>query len=400
MGQGNLREQNITAANIPKLLWLKALESTWFPIPILIIFYESHGLSLEQGITLKAILSAAIFVGEVPSGYFADRFGRKTSLICGCFLWLLGWLIYCTQGQFSWFVAAEILTGLGGSLMSGTDSAIAYDTFLELNRTAEYRAWQGKAIAIMGLTEAICGLFGAWIAETNLVYPFYLQTGCIFLYLLLTFTLREPTAHREDITPKWRSLLPSLKTIFTTRPFLKWLLLFAGTLSCGSFAMVWLSQEYLVQNGLELAQLGWAWLILHLVMAIASSNAAKIPHRLYPIVFALLPILTAIAYISLGLYQSLLGIIFIAIIYLVRGLNSPLVLSYLNDHISSNLRATVISLNSFLFRLIFFTFAPLLGLVSHWGNFNIGMVFTGVILGAIAFYAYVQIRPTLKNPSP
>ena len=118
-----VKKQNTVAKNLPKLLWLRALESTWFPIPILIIFYESHGLSLEQGVLLKAILSAAIFLGEVPSGYLADRLGRKQSLVGGAFLWFLGWLIYCTQGQFTWFVAAEILAGLGASLMSGADSA-------------------------------------------------------------------------------------------------------------------------------------------------------------------------------------------------------------------------------------------------------------------------------------
>ncbi|AFY37594.1 major facilitator superfamily MFS_1 [[Leptolyngbya] sp. PCC 7376] len=388
--------RNKVAANIRKLWLLKGLESAWFPIPILMIFYESHGLSLEQGVLLKAILSGAIFLGEIPSGYFADRFGRKTSLVGGACFWLFGWLIYCTQGSFSWFAVAEILVGVGGSLMSGADSAIAYDSLLELSRAGEYRAWEGKASAITGLTEACCGLVGAWIAETNLVYPFYLQTGCIFLYVLLALTLREPTAHRTQETPQWRSLLPSIQAIFTKRPFLRWLLLFSATLSCGTFLIVWLSQEYLVQNGLALAQLGWAWLILHCALAIASGNAAKISPRYYPLVFALLPILLAIAYIALGLIHSLWGILFITAIYVVRGLLSPLVLSYLNDHIPSNLRATLISVNSFLFRLIFFAFAPLLGLVSHLSNFDLSLMFSGIVLGAIAFYAYWQIKPTLN----
>ena len=245
----------------------------------------------------------------------------------------------------------------------------------------------------MGLTEAICGLCGAWIAELNLVYPFYLQTGCIFLYLLLALTLKEPTVYEAEKTPDWRSLIPSLSTIFRERPFLRWLLLFSATLSCGAFAMVWLSQEYLVQTGLQLTQFGWVWLILHLVMAIASSNAAKISHRAYTIVFRLLPVLMAIAYCALGLHQSLWGIGFIAIIYLMRGLKTPLILSYLNDHIPSSLRATIISVNSFLFRLIFFAFAPILSLVSHVSTFNLSLIFTGITLGAIAFYAQTQITP-------
>ena len=77
------------AQNLTKLWWLKGLESAWFPIPILMIFYNAHGLTLGQGILLKGILSGAIFLGEIPSGYFADRLGRKTSLICGAGLWLM-----------------------------------------------------------------------------------------------------------------------------------------------------------------------------------------------------------------------------------------------------------------------------------------------------------------------
>lgn len=94
------------------LLWLlKGLESAWFPIPVIVLFYQSYGLSLAQAVMLKAILSGAIFLGEVPSGYFSDRFGRKTSLIGGSLLWLVGWLIYCTQGSFHYF---GIITAIDG----------------------------------------------------------------------------------------------------------------------------------------------------------------------------------------------------------------------------------------------------------------------------------------------
>jgi MFS family permease len=383
------------AQNLTKLWWLKGLESAWFPIPILMIFYNAHGLTLGQGILLKGILSGAIFLGEIPSGYFADRLGRKTSLICGAGLWLLGWLIYCTQGSFSWFAIAEILAGLGGSLMSGADSAIAYDSLLQLDRTAEYRAWEGKGLAIMGLTEAACGLLGAWFANKNLVYPFYLQTVCIALYLLVAITLREPTAHHQTNTPRWRSLIPSIRQIFATRPALIWLLLFGATLSCGSFLIVWLSQEYLVQQGFALTNLGWAWVVFHSFLAIASSQASKIPRTAYRSLFALLPYAMAIAYITLAVSNLPWGLASITIIYIIRGLNTPLILSYLNDNIPSHLRATLISINSFLFRLLFLSLAPLISLTSKLTNLSTSLLIAGLLIGSVSFYAYSQWRSQL-----
>ena len=381
--------------NLHKLWLLKGLESAWFPIPILMIFYESHGLSLEQGVMLKAILSGAIFLGEIPSGYFADRLGRKTSLCVGALLWLGAWLIYCTQGTFSWFAGAEIIAGLGGSLMSGADSAIAYDSLLQLHRQQEYQDWEGKGIAIMGLTEAGCGLVGAWVANQNLVYPFYLQTLCIGLYFLVALTLQEPSAHKSVETPRWRSLLPSIRDIFSQRPFLKWLFCFSATLSCGSFLIVWLSQEYMTQQGITLTQLGWAWVVFHGTMAIASANAGKISTTASRWVFGLLPLLLGLAYIGLGHTQHLFGLSFIILIYILRGLNMPLVLRYLNDHIPSHLRATLISINSFAFRLFFLCFAPIVSLISRLTSFETSLIFTGFVLGAIALSAYTKLRPTL-----
>jgi hypothetical protein len=207
--------------------------------------------------------------------------------------------------------------------------------------------------------------------------------------------LCEPTVHRSQATLTWRSLLGSIRAIFTQRPSLRWLILFSATLSCGSFLIVWLSQEYMVQQGLDLTHLGWAWVIFHSAMAIASSNAGRIRPSAYRWVFAILPCVVAIAYIGLGVTQSLWGLGFIVAIYIVRGLNTPLVLNYLNEQIPSNLRATLISINSFLFRLLFLGFAPLVSLVSRGSSFEASLVFAGIVLGVVATYAYCRLRPAL-----
>lgn len=97
--------------NLLKLLILKGLSFAWFPIPTIMLFYQSHGLSIEQSIFLKTVLSISFFLWEIPSGYVADRRGRKFCLVTGSGIWVISWLIYCTQQTFLWFIVAELLTG-------------------------------------------------------------------------------------------------------------------------------------------------------------------------------------------------------------------------------------------------------------------------------------------------
>ena len=53
-------------------------------MPIIVLFYEDHGLGLQDVFILKSVYSVAAVALEIPSGYLADVWGRKKSLILGC----------------------------------------------------------------------------------------------------------------------------------------------------------------------------------------------------------------------------------------------------------------------------------------------------------------------------
>ncbi|MFP4009027.1 MAG: MFS transporter [Spirulinaceae cyanobacterium] len=178
--------------NLIKLYCLKGLAFAWFPIPTIMLFYQAKGLSVEDGLLLKTILSASLFVFEIPSGYLADRFGRKVSLVVGGGLWTVAVLVYFLGQSFAAFAMAEILTGLAGSLISGADTALGFDSLVQLGREAHYRRFEGRLGAVAGITEAVCGIVGGMAAAVNLVYPFGLQAIALFFYFLIATTLAEP----------------------------------------------------------------------------------------------------------------------------------------------------------------------------------------------------------------
>ena len=370
-----LKSNNSIGSNIWKLYILRGLAFAWFPIPTIILFYQSHGVDLQQAVLLKTILSLSILCLEVPSGYIADRLGRKFCLVMGSAAWLVGWLFYCTGSSFVAFAAAEILAGVAASLISGADTAIAYETLLELDRENYYPSLEGRLVAIAGITEAVSGLIGAAIAEINLVYPFYLQTVCIAVYLCLSLTLIEPKRHIENKQP---NLTTIISDVFIKRPRLRWLILLNSTFSIATFLIVWLSQGYFQQINLPITAMGWAWAIFHLLMSLASVNARRI-EAVLGIKKALLVLVLLLggAYIFLGSINSMGAIIFIALIYLVRGVRSPLTLNLINQQVPSAIRATVLSLSSFIFHLGFAIVSPAIGAVISAYSLSWGLIIAG-----------------------
>ena len=78
-------KQNILALYLIKL-------SKWFSLvmPIIVLFYEDHGLGLQDVFILKSVYSVAAVTLEIPSGYLADVWGRKLYT----FLWRVPMLFF------------------------------------------------------------------------------------------------------------------------------------------------------------------------------------------------------------------------------------------------------------------------------------------------------------------
>ena len=51
--------------------------------PVLVPFFESKGLSIAEIFYLQAIFAGTIMLLEAPSGYLADKLGRRTVLLVG-----------------------------------------------------------------------------------------------------------------------------------------------------------------------------------------------------------------------------------------------------------------------------------------------------------------------------
>lgn len=103
-----------------------------FFAPVALLVRTRAGLSLEQFFLLQAILSAVIFVLEIPTGMFTDRIGYRNSLVLSEVTLLLARIMILAaflSGDFRVFLAEALVEGVSVCFSSGTMSAYLYQQY-------------------------------------------------------------------------------------------------------------------------------------------------------------------------------------------------------------------------------------------------------------------------------
>jgi len=81
-------------SNIWKMYVIKGSRYFMLFMPIIVLFYFDNGLSMTDVFLLQAIFSIFIVIIEIPSGYIADIFGRKTTIIFATIFSFIGLVVY------------------------------------------------------------------------------------------------------------------------------------------------------------------------------------------------------------------------------------------------------------------------------------------------------------------
>ena len=352
--------------NILKMYLLKGV--TWFMVamPIIVIFFQENDLSTTEIMILQAVYSLTIAILEIPSGFFADSYGRKNSILISTFFSFIGYIILSTYSGFNEYLIAEILLGIGGSLISGADSAIIYDTLIELDDEDSYTKIEGKNYAIGNFSEAIAGILGGFLALSSIYLPIYIQTFVIMLSIPIAFSLVEPK-RTFKIATSLNSILNIVKDTFIHNKKLKWYIIYSSAMGMTTLSVAWFVQPFLSTIDMPLTYFGIIWAGLN-IMAGLTSYYSYIFNKSKLLIY--ISIYMSISLICLGFNISLFGLFFIALVYLLRGIITPHLRNLININTTSERRATVLSLRSFMIRLSFALTAPLLGYITDIYTIN------------------------------
>ena len=157
-----------------------------------------------------------------------------------------------------------------------------------------------------------------------------------------------------------------------------------------TLSIAWFVQPFLMEIETPILYYGIIWAFLNFTAGITSYYSHLFNNDNLLIYTSLTMI---ISLILLGLYVSYFGLIFIIIIYLLRGVITPNLRNLININSTSERRATVLSLRSFVIRLSFAIIAPILGYITDL--YDISVVF--YVLAFIVGFSSLLSAFKLKN---
>lgn len=379
--------------NIWKLQVLTFIQWFLLTIPILVLFYQQNGLDLQQVFLVQVIFSVGLIALEIPSGYFADYFGRKNALILGFVLNFVGFAIYSLGSGFGTFLLAEIFLGMGMSFISGADSALMYDSLLIINQEKEFKKINGKTLAWSSFSEGLASILGGLLALVSLQFPFYFQTAVFFLAIPIVLSLKEPPRQSSELgKEEVQSMKNIIRYAVHGHPELKWIIFYTSVIWASTFAVVWLIQPYWQSVGVPLVYFGILWSFFQFSRVGFSLAAHYVEQKVgLKNVLVLFPFLVLAAYLLL-LFHAIWAIVFMLLFYFVYGISRPIFLDMMNSRIDSSMRATVLSVSSFGSRFLFCVFGPLVGWIGEKYGILSSFLTLGVVFGGLGVVALFFLR--------
>ena len=351
-------------------------------MPIIWLFYEENGLTITDLFVIQAIYSVAIALIEIPSGYIADILGRKNSMVIGTFFGFLGILIYSFSFGFDGFLLAALSLGIGQSFISGSDTALMYDSLVELDRSDDFIKLEGRTISMGNLAEALAFVIGGFLAEISLRTPFYYQVGIALIGFAVALLLVEPKVHRlkDGRSKPWKNIKKIIHYALIESKILRAYILYSSVFGAATLTMAWFAQPYFKELNIEVVYFGLIGAGLNLAVAIPSFYAHEIERRINTnTLLILLLVLLSTCYFSVAYINSLWGLWLLLVFYITRGVATPVLRDYMNRHIPSNMRATVMSIRSFIIRVLFATTSPILGYMADFYSLQYALYLSGAV---------------------
>lgn len=360
---------NIRSKDIKSVYYLITFLSEFAPSLIAAtyaLFLLSRGLDLFQIMLVNVCFMVANFILEIPTGAYADYFGRKKSIILSNICLIFCLLVYFESTNIYMFIAAEILAALSFTFASGALDAWMVDSLEkkgDFNSPVENQAplifshagIVGKIAMLLG------GLVGAYIGSVNLALPFGAGATVALAALLVSIFF----IHEDFKSKKVLSLISGLTQIgqvakdsinYGIRHKVILWLIFSSMLAMFAFQplnMYW-SPRMNELAGNQIWLMGWVWAGIAAFMMVGSFVVKELLKRKKTYVWILI---TTALFLAIPILISATSNIFAVVLMsfliyeLGRGMLTPAHKAYVNKFIPGEQRATVISFDSMMGKL-------------------------------------------------
>ncbi len=373
------------AAGLRRFYAYRFLSNLLLWLPIWVIYLQrERGLSLAQITALDAPFWLISLLAQVPTGAFADRYGRRTALVVGALILAVAYLVFGLASSYPIILASYALWAVGMAFGQGADLALLYDHLAAAGNEGDYPKQAGRAYACSAAAALVSLAAGAPLAAvTRLDVPVLATAGISLLTAAVAWRLREPQHRAGGRRPTLFSAVRRGSVEVWRKPRLRWMLLYASMLRASELAPIIFVQPFLARHGVGVAQVGVWQMPDRLATIAAALYAYRLVRRLRERrVLLAAPWLLCACFLLLGLWDSLGAFVAFPLFALAATGIDPTVSDYVNRHTEAAQRATVLSLGQLLGSLVLAGLEPGLGAIAQDAGLSAAFLATALFVGA------------------
>ena len=377
-----------------KKFYLYQLFADLMPIyPLYQLMFDNKGLSLAQISILLAIWSIPAVLLEIPTGVLADHWSRRNLMFLGCILKAACFFVWIFSEGFILYAVGFVLWGVGGSLRSGADEALLYDTLKVQGQEERFDVVLGRGHFISGISNLLASLLGGFV---GMQFGFELALGLSICSGLIasgiTLSMKEVNLYKDSLNEQEseqdkNTLIAALSFLCKNRSILLFSLL---TLIVITTAGVLDEYDQLIAKdyGLSIGFIGVWTAIRFILMAIGSYIAGwlrrllekllRIRDKMYSISFLCLA--AAVFLVVAGLVRHMNIMWLYGLYFLIMSAGEVLQEDFIQQNIENEGRSTVhsvIALSQNMYGIVCF---GLFGLIASGAGLHAGLVWSGVYI--------------------
>lgn len=349
--------------NIPLMYAIACLVWGRFFIPVLALFYIASQVSLEQFTLIMGVFALSNFLLEVPTGIIADLIGNKKTLLIGRFCYVVEVFILAFFNGFLPFLIAKIVSGVGVSFVSGANEAFTYNTLKKLGRENDHKKFSGNMFMLTNACMAVVFIIGAYLFSLNYKLPAYASLPLITLGFVLTGFLHEPYKSRRRLTVASSFIQLKEGLVCIRRHFIiRYLILFSLLIIPILDITMSVSSAYFEKILIPVSWIGGIAFCASMISAGVGRNMHRFEEKIGDKQSLLLiQILLVAALLLMSLLVPYYGVVFYFLIPVASGFFYVLTNHYMNTHVDTTHRATVLSIQHLCNNLAIFLAWPLFG---------------------------------------
>jgi MFS family permease len=397
------------------------LKNLRFFDPFLLLFFLSKGFSYIDIGLLYAVREIGFVLTEIPSGIFADAFGRKKSLIFSYIAYLVSFLAFYLSDSFLPVAFAMLLFSLGESFRSGTHKAMIF-SYLEHNNWTKYKTdYYGNTRACSQMGSAVSAALAAIIVilspKLELIFLFSIIP---YLFGLINLALYPKYIDKINKQQSIKDLLKeSLKLTRLSWQLFKQKKMILAVINLSFYTSYYKSVKDYFQiliisfgSGLIVIEkfnldqqnaflIGIAYTLLYFLTSLASRKSQRFQNIFksetkalnLSIFFGIL--IGAISGLFLWIDLKLLAIILFFSVYIIENLRKPIGISHVIDYSNEKINATVLSVSSQMEALIAAIIAVYIGFVAE--HYSVGLALFSASLVLLLFWPVYWLKDRAKQ---